>query len=221
MLRAGSSRRKPQPHSPSEDAAKRRRTEQALRNIEERWRSVFENSAIGVALADLNGRLLIVNPTYQKMLGYTEQEFQTLSFLDFTHEDYVEGCEALAAELVEGKRNQFQIEKQYRRKDGNAIWVRDNVSLVPGTESIPRFIMALSEDITERKRAEEALQQSEERIRLILDSSAEGIFGCDPHGTCLFCNQAAVRLLGYHEPFEVLGQNMHTLEHHTRKDGTP
>ena len=221
MLRAGSSRRKPQSHSPSEDAVKRLRTEQALQNIEERWRSVFENSAIGVALADLTGRLLIVNPTYQKMLGYTEEEFQALSFLDFTHEDYVEGCEALAAELVEGKRNQFQIEKQYRRKDGSPIWVRDNISLVPGTKSIPRFIMALSEDITERKRAEDALQQSEERIRLILDSSAEGIFGCDPLGICLFCNQTAVRLLGYEEPVELLGQNMHRLEHHTRKDGTP
>jgi len=81
--------------------------------------------------------------------------------------------------------------------------------------------MALSEDITERKRAEDALQQSEERIRLILDSSAEGIFGCDPLGNCLFCNQTAVRLLGYEEPVELLGQNMHRLEHHTRKDGTP
>ena len=135
------------------------RTEEALRNVEERWRSVFENSAIGVALADLKGRLLAVNPTYQKMLGYTEEEFQTLSFLDFTHEDYVARCEVLAAELVEGKREQFQIEKQYRRKDGRPIWVRDNISLIPGTETIPRFIMALSEDITERKEAEEALQK--------------------------------------------------------------
>jgi formate hydrogenlyase transcriptional activator len=219
MPRAGPSRRKIQEHSLSEDAAKRMRTEEALRNIEERWRSVFENSAIGVALADLTGRLLAVNPTYQKMLGYTEEEFKTLSFLDFTHEDYVEACEALAAELVEGKREQFQIEKQYRRKDGRPIWVRDNISLVPGTETIPRFIMALSEDITERKQAEEALQKSEERVRLILDSSAEGIFGCDPQGTCLFCNRAAVRLLGYDEPAELLGQNMHALEHHTRKDG--
>jgi formate hydrogenlyase transcriptional activator len=155
------------------------------------------------------------------MLGYTQTEFQTLSFLDFTHEDYVERCEVLAAELVEGKREQFQIEKQYRRKDGSPIWVRDNISLVPGTETIPRFIMALSEDITERKQAEAALQKSEERVRLILDSSAEGIFGCDPHGTCLFSNRAAARLLGYDDPVELLGKNMHTLEHHTRKDGSP
>ena len=221
MPRAGPSKGKTRERSVSEDAEKRTQTEEALRKTEERWRSVFENSAIGVALADLAGRLRAVNPTYQRMLGYTEEEFQKLSFLDFTHEDYIERCEALAAELVAGKREQFQIEKQYRHKDGRAIWVRDNISLVPGTETLPRLIMALSEDITERKQAEEALQKSEERIRLILESSAEGIFGCDPHGTCLFCNQAAVRLLGYDEPAELLGQNMHTLEHHTRNDGSP
>src|SRR5688572_19103100 len=220
MPRPGPSGRKIQARSDSKNSVKRIQTEEALRKIEERWRSVFENSAIGVALADVTGRLLVTNPTYQKMLGYTEEEFKTLSFLDFTHEDYIERCEALAEELVEGKRDQFQIEKQYRRKDGTPIWVRDNISLVPGTETIPRCIMALSEDITERKQAEEALQKSEERVRLSLDSSAEGIFGCDPHGTCLFCNRAAVRLLGYEEPIELLGQNMQTLEHHTRKDET-
>src|SRR5262249_17458349 len=158
--------------------------------------SVFENSAIGVALTDLNGRFLATNPVYQKMLGYTDQELRALSFLDITHEDYREANWALAAELLEGKREQFQIEKQYRRKDGSLIWVRNNVSLVPGTESVPRFIMALSEEITERKKAEEALHNGEERVRLILDSAAEAIFGCDPEGTCLFCNRAAVRLLG-------------------------
>ena len=67
----------------------------------------------------------------------------------------------------------------------------------------------------------EALQKSEERVRLILDSAAEAIFGCDSNGTCLFCNRAAVRLLGYDDASELLSKNMHTLEHHTRKDGTP
>jgi len=220
MLRAGPTRGKTQNHAPSEHTTERNGTAEALRKSEERWRSVFENSAIGVALTDLNGRFLATNPIYQKMLGYTDEEFQTVSFLEITHEDYREANLALVTELLEGKREQFQIEKQYRRKNGSLIWVRNNVSLVPGTESMPRFIMALSEDITERKQAEEALQKSDERVRLILDSAAEGIFGCDPEGTCLFCNQAAVRLLGYDEPIELLGKNMHALEHHTRKDGT-
>ncbi len=212
----------------SRDITEHKRNEKALGDAnlqvarsEERWRSVFENSAIGVALTDLKGRFLATNPVYQKMVGYSEEELRTLSFLEITHADYREANWALAAELLDGKRQQFQIEKQYRRKDGSLVWVSNNVSLVPGTETMPQFIMALSEDITERKLAEEALHTSEERVRLILDSTAEGIFGCDPNGTCLFCNPAAVRLLGYDDTSELLGKNMHALEHHTRPDGRP
>src|SRR3984893_10502243 len=159
----------------SRDVTNHRLNEKALREAhlqvmrsEDRWRSVFVNSAIGVALTDLNGRFLAANPVYQKMVGYTEEELRALSFLDLTHEHHRESNWALAVELLEGKRQQFQIEKQYRRKDGTLIWVRNNVSLVPGSERVPRFIMALSEDITERKRAEAALRDAEEfKSRLI------------------------------------------------------
>jgi PAS domain S-box-containing protein len=143
------------------DIEDRKRAEQALRKSEERWRSVFENSAIGVALTDLKGHFLAANHVYQAIVGYTEEELHALNFLDVTHEDYREANWALITELLEGKRQQFQIEKKYRRKDGSFIWVSNNVSLVPGTERVPRFIMALSEDITERKRAEQALRRSE------------------------------------------------------------
>ena len=87
-----------------EDATQHEKTE-ALR-----WRSVFENSAIGVALADLNGRVLATNTTYQKMLGYSESEFQGLSFLEITHEDYREANWALVMELKEGKQISFKLE---------------------------------------------------------------------------------------------------------------
>jgi formate hydrogenlyase transcriptional activator len=212
----------------SRDVTEQKRNEERLHEAhlrvarsEERWRSVFENSAIGFALTDLSGRFLATNLVYQKMVGYDEEELRELSFVDITHADYREANWALITELLEGKRRQFQIEKQYRRKDGSLIWVRNSVSLVPGAESRSRFIIALSEDITERKGAEEALHKSEERVRLILDSAAEGIFGCDPEGTCLFCNPAAARLLGYDDPSELLGKNMHALQHHTRADGKP
>jgi PAS domain S-box-containing protein len=143
------------------DLEERKRAEDALRKSEERWRSVFENSAIGVALTDLNGRFLATNHVYQTIVGYTEEELRAVNFLDLTHQDYREANWALITELLEGKRRQFQIEKKYRRKDGSLIWVSNNVSLVPGTERVPRFVMALSEDITERKRAEQALRRSE------------------------------------------------------------
>ena len=151
------------------DITERRQGEEALRKSEERWRAVFDNSAIGVALTDLYGRFIAVNRAYEKMVGYTEGELRKLAFLDITHDDNVALNRDLVTDLLEGKRKQFQIEKQYRRKDGSLMWVSNNVSLVPGTESMPQFLMALSEDITERKRAEEALRRSEERARTLLE----------------------------------------------------
>jgi formate hydrogenlyase transcriptional activator len=160
----------------SRDVTEHKRNEQALHQAhlqiarsEERWRSVFENSAIGVALTDLNGRFLATNLVYQKMVGYSEEELRALSFVEITHADYREANWALVTRLLDGKQQQFQVEKQYRRKDGTVIWVRNSVSLVPGTDGTPRSIMALSEDITERKQAEEALRKSERLKRSLLD----------------------------------------------------
>src|ERR1044072_6647715 len=141
-------------HSASEVDTSRERTGALT------WRSVSENSAIGVAVADLNGRVLATNANYQKMLGYTESEFQGISFLDITHEDYREANRALVQELLEGKRDQFQIEKQYRRKDGSFVWVRNNVSLVREDESAPRFMLALSEDISEQNQEQEQSKEA-------------------------------------------------------------
>ena len=134
-----------------------------------RWRSMFENSPIGVVLTDLNGRFVAANPTYQRMLGYTEEEFQSLSLQEITREDYRDANSALLTELREGKREKFRIEKQCRRKDGNFVWVRNNVTVVRGTKSTAPFILALSEDITQQKGAEEALRLSEQRKRTLLE----------------------------------------------------
>ena len=160
----------------SRDITEHRRNEKALREAhdlvarsEERWRAVFENSVIGVALTDLNGRFLAANHAYQEMLGYSEAELQRLTFLDVTHQDYNDTSRALVSELIEGKREQFQIEKCYLRKDGSVIWGSTNVSLFPGTETMPKFIMGLAEDITKRKQAEEALRNSEQRNRTLLE----------------------------------------------------
>jgi formate hydrogenlyase transcriptional activator len=81
--------------------------------------------------------------------------------------------------------------------------------------------MSLSEDNSIRKQAEDILLDSEERTRLILDSASEAICGCDSEGTCLFSNASAARILGYDGPAELVGKNMHALEHHSRKDGSP
>jgi PAS domain S-box-containing protein len=179
------------------DIEDRKRAEQALRKSEERWRSVFENSAIGVALTDLNGRYLATNHVYETIVGYTEEELRALCFLDVTHEDYRETNWALITELLEGKRPQFQIEKKYRRKDGSSIWVSNNVSLVPGTERVPRFIMALSEDITHRKRTEEALQRSEAYLAEAQKLTHTGSWVWNVRTDALFWSQEVFRIYDY------------------------
>ena len=179
------------------DVTPRKRAEEALRKSEERWRSVFENSAVGVALTDMDGRFLATNHVYQTMLGYTEEELRTLQFLDITDEDYRKANWALIAELVEGKRRQFQIEKKYRRKDGSSIWVSNNVSLVPGTERVPRFIMALSEDITQRKRAEEALRRSEAYLAEGQRLAKTGSWAVDPKTEkCIYWSEEMRQIFG-------------------------
>ena len=149
------------------DITERKRNEEALLEThaklarsEERWRSVFENSAIGVALSDLDGRYIAANPVFQKMLGYTEEELEQLRFLDITVEEDREANWKLVLELFEGKRRQFQIEKQYRRKNGSSVWVRNSVSLVTGSEGAPQFLIALSEDVTEQHKAKLALDKA-------------------------------------------------------------
>jgi len=173
------------------------RAEEASRNSEERWRSVFENSAIGVALTDLNGRFLATNHVYQTIVGYTEEELRAVNFLDVTHEDYRQANWALITELLEGKRRQFQIEKKYRRKDGSSIWVSNNVSLVPGTERVPRFIMVLSEDVTERKRAEQALRRSEAYLAEAQRLAKTGSWAYSPAAEkCIYWSDEMLRIFG-------------------------
>src|SRR6202045_4474992 len=179
------------------DVDDRRRAEEALRKSEERWRSVFENSAIGVALTDLNGRFLSTNHVFQAMVGYTEEELRAVSFADLTHEDYRQANWALVTELVEGKRRQFQIEKKYRRKDGSSIWVSNNVSLVPGTERVPRFIMVLSEDIKQRKGAEKALQRSEGYLAEAQKLTQTGSWVWNVRTDALFWSQEVFRIYDY------------------------
>jgi PAS domain S-box-containing protein len=147
---------------------------QAVRS-EEKWRSVFENSAVGVALADLNGRFIATNPVFQRMVGYTDDELRQLTFLDITHEENIEQNRSLVRDLLDGKRQQFQIEKRYRRKDGQPVWARNNVSILPGTDRESRFLMALSEDITQRKLSEEALARARSELAKVTSMTSLGV----------------------------------------------
>lgn len=163
------------------DVTEHMNADRALRASEERWHATFENVGIGLALNDSNGKFVMTNAVYQRMLGYTAEELRGLSWLEVTHEDDRPMNQQMSIELWSGRSGHIQFEKRYRRKDGSVIWVRNTVSLAPGTEQMPRFAMAIVEDITERKRAEGALRallqtledRVEERTRQLTIANTE------------------------------------------------
>jgi PAS domain S-box-containing protein len=146
------------------EIAERARAEEALRASEERWRAIFENSAVGIALVDANGRPMAANPALQRMLGYTADELLTLSLPNLTHDDDLSLSRASMAELVEGTRQQYDMQKRYRRKDGSVIWVNASGSVVPGSDRVPRFLVEIIEDITDRKLAEDSLRKAQAEL---------------------------------------------------------
>ena len=106
-------------------------------------------------------------------------------------------------------------------RDGSVEWLQWEV--IPWRNAAGEIggMILFSQVITERKRAEEKLRWSEQQLRLLLDSTAEGIFGVDLEGRCTFCNAASLRLLGYEAVAEMLGADMHELIAHSRVDGSP
>lgn len=133
-------------------------------SLEGRWKKIFDNSAIGICVVDLEGRFETANCAYQRMMGFTEDELKKMTFFDITATEFRPHIAALMAQLLNGRRDQFNIEKQKRRKDGHFIWVRNNVSLLPGAEGVSRKCLSLVEDISEQKAAEESLQQTQARL---------------------------------------------------------
>jgi two-component system sensor histidine kinase TtrS len=107
------------------------------------------------------------------------------------------------------------------KKDGSRIEVFVTMSPIHDAAGRIVGVSAIARDITERQQTAKALRESQDELRLILDSAAEGIFGIDSEGRCTFCNQASLRILGYDSDDALLGKQMHDLIHHSRADGTP
>ncbi len=148
------------------DITERKKTEEALRDSEERFRSAFEDSAIAMALTALDGRLLNVNTSFCQMLMFSDSELIGHRFIEFTHPDDLEVNRAGMAALVSGTSPTFQMEKRYIRKDGRIIWVDMSTASVRNAEGRPLYLVTHVQDITKRKDAEEALLKAKDELEL-------------------------------------------------------
>jgi PAS domain S-box-containing protein len=134
--------------------------EAALAASEAKFRSAFANAAIGFAMTDPDGRFLDSNPAYSRITGYSLEELRKLDFPRLIHPDDAAANMRQIERMLKGEIPDFVVENRYCRKDGTFVWVRKSVSLVRDASEAPQWIIALVEDITVRRQAEERLQES-------------------------------------------------------------
>ncbi|MFQ3636719.1 MAG: PAS domain S-box protein [Cyanobacteriota bacterium] len=162
-----------------------RQTETTLRQNESRFRAVFEHANISIGMTALDGRIIDVNAASTQIFGYSREEFCNMTFRDYTHPEDLDIDLALLQDMIEGRRNHYQIEKRYLRKDGSIFWANLTVCAVRDEQGALQFTFAIVEDITQRKQAEDALRQSETFNRSLLRALPEMLFIVDRRGTCL------------------------------------
>src|ERR1019366_1188736 len=162
------------------DITKRKRAEEALRESELRFRTVYERSPVGIALVDpRTGRYLQVNPKYCEIAGRSEEELLHCDVGSITHPDDIAESREYLQQLAEGTLANQELEKRYLRPDGSVRWVSILVARMWGDGETPRWNRSLVRDITERKQSEEALRESEPRQQLALQFGKIGAFELD------------------------------------------
>lgn len=203
------------------DAGSRIIVQKALRESELRFQSAFEHAGVGMALVEVSGKWLQVNRALCDLLGYTNSELlATEGFQFVTHPDDLGRSLQWLQSFLDGSVSCSQIEKRYVHKNGQTVWGLLTVSPV-NAEGKTAYFVAQIQDISQRKKAQEALREREAELQLILDSTAEAIYGLDLEGRCTFSNRACVNMLGYKHASQLLGQKMHELIHHSKPDGSP
>ncbi len=203
-------------HSIIHDVTEKKKAERALRASERNYRSLIDGMTETVWVIDFDGNLIDVNRAATEVLGYTKEELLPIGIYGI---DSSLNNKEIAALVQNMPKDKLQIlETSHKTKDGKIFPVEIYSSVVKyqGKESI----LSIARDVSIRKRMEKQIRESEETIRLLFDSTAEGIYGIDLEGNCTFCNQAAIRMLGYADESEIVGRNIHRLIHHTRIDGS-
>jgi len=138
----------------------RKRAETSLKESEERWRSVFEMSTVGVAVADRNFRFQATNGAFQTMLGRTDEELRGLSPLDICADEDREPLKLLYEQVRKGKQQSYEAVQQYRHKSGATVWVQAYVSKMQSNKFKAPLFLTTTIDITGRRRAEAASREA-------------------------------------------------------------
>lgn len=191
----------------------------ALAFEQNRYRSLIQNADEVIFDLDIDGRIRDVNPAFEKHSGFKRHEVVGLPFFEFLDEsEYEKAMEGLKRNLNEPARGHQGV-LRVKKKDGS-WFLLEGTSTAQLVDGKPTGIFGIGRNVTERVRAAEERERLTRYLRLLLESTTEGIYGLDSDGRCTFVNQSAEDLLGFREE-ELLGAEMHELVHHSRTDGSP
>lgn len=163
------------------DITAQKEAEEAYRQSETRFRATFDHAGIGMTIFDPEGRLLSYNDYFLRMLGYSQNALLGLNFTHITHPDDFDNNQALTEALFTGHKDSYQIEKRYLHKNGHVVWGRLTASVVRKANGEPAFGIGMVEDISEQKKTEDALRQSEARYRAIAEQFPNGMLALYDH----------------------------------------
>ncbi|MBF2003892.1 MAG: PAS domain S-box protein [Chlorogloeopsis fritschii C42_A2020_084] len=184
------------------------KSQQALKNSEQQFRATFNQVAVGIAHIAPNGKWLLVNEKICEIVGYSREELLNLTFQDITHPEDLNTDLEYVRQILANKIQTYSMEKRYIRKDGDRIWVNLTVSLVRESSGEPKYFISVVEDITKRKQAEQALQESLKDLadmKFALDQAAIVAF-TDDKGKITYINDKFCEISQYSRE-ELLGQN--------------
>ncbi len=177
----------------------------ALKDSEERYQALFDRSLDCLYIVDLEGRFIDANPTALSLLGYERADIPYLNISSLLHKDYLSRGLKDFNEIIETGFQKEISEYKLCRKDGLYVDVETQASIIFHNDK-PHSVLGIARDITERKRAEEALRQSEQKYQSILESIEDGYYEVDLAGNLTFFNDAMARINGYSRD-EMMGMN--------------
>lgn len=180
------------------------RAEESLRQSEERFRSYFEHSLVGMSITTPDKGWVAINPKQVEMLGYTKEELNQTSWAALTHPDDLEADLEQYRRMLAGEIESFGMDKRFLHKDGSVVHVDLSVSCLRDKTGAVVLVLASYLDITKRVQAEGALKQSEKTLRDLYELAPIGIFSSLPEGRYLSVNQAHADMHGYASPEEMV-----------------
>jgi len=170
--------------------------ERARRDSEERLAATYEAATVGIVEVDETGRMLRVNDAMSAMLGRSREQLLSMSIFDYTHEDDRHEDENLYSRQVRGELASYSVRKRAHRSDGTIIYLDARGSAVRDEEGRFRYGVRVIQDVTEAKRLEDNVRESERRMRDILEALPAAVYTTDADGRITFFNRACVEMAG-------------------------